>query len=613
MFELSLAGARSWLGATVAVALSSAVLVPVASAGPGYELDPVKSSIATEAEGPRGVAIDQVSQNLYVTEVTTDQATGGHGLIEQFDASGVPTANSPFVTGADDFFVGVAVNPATQGLYAYQVEFTTPQGNLGTPRMNTFSSTGVPGPFFVPSKSKAPQLAADVAGRVYLPNDSTGTVQVFSSTGALQDSIPCTGCPGGPFEEPVSVALDSAANLYVVDLADDGRVIKFKPSGGTYVYDSVLQTGSGAAAVGVDPANDDVFVGSVEDSTYHVIAYDAFGTQFDDFGGGLFAPPAFGAIGAGQIAVNATTRKVYVADSGGNAVWIFNRVASIPAPIASTTAVSSLGQQRATLNASVNPKGHGLSDCHFDYTNHADFQANGFTNATAAPCQFEPVGSSSTPTLLTATGLTPATDYDYRIVVTSNGGTAEGTAMQFKTLPPLPPSASIGTASAITQTKATLSGSVNPKGGDVSDCHFDYTNQADFQANGFANAKSTECLFTPEGTSNSPVSTITTGLTAGTTYRFRVVATTNAGTTEAAGGTFATLADTCATNPAVCPQPPVIIEEPFVEDEAQLPAIVPPVTPTTPLKCRKGFKKKKVRGKLKCVKIKKKRAKRRPI
>ena len=611
MFRSSLAHARLCSSAAIAAALSSAVLASAASAGPGYELDPAKPSIALGAQGPRGVAIDQVSQLLYVTELTADQANGDPGQIEQFNASGIPTADSPFVTGGDDFFVGVAVNPVNQSIYAYQTQLTTPVGTRGSPLLSTFSSTGVVGSSFAPIKSTAAQLAVDASGRLYFPNDGTGTVQIFNSTGTLEGSIACTGCPGGEFDEPASIALDSAANLYVVDLANGGRAIKFNLSAGSYVYDSTLQSGAGAAAVGVDPASGDVFVGDWAEGTYHVVAYDSFGVQFDDFGGGVFASPTFGAIGAGQIAVNQTTQKVYVADSGANVVRVFRRVASIPAPTASTAAPSSKGQLGATLNAVVNPNGHGLSDCHFEYTDDADFQLNGFTAATSIPCFAKPIGSSGSTASASVSGLTPETTYDYRIVVTSNGGTAKGTAQAFETLPPLPPDVTTGSALVITQTSATIGGTVNPKGGPISDCHFEYTDDADFQLNGFTAATSKACLAKPSGTANASVSAKLTGLTADTDYRFRVVATNNSGKSEATAKAFATLADTCATNPAVCPppeeKPPVT--PPPVTLPAQPPVITPPATPPAkPLKCRKGFKKKQVRGKPKCVKIKKKRA-----
>lgn len=589
--------------ATLLLAATSAALASSASAGPGYQ--PNAASIALSGEISHGIAIDQVSQDIYVTELTTDAFSFAPGQVEQFTGSGTPTASSPFVTGgSNDYFIGVAVNPATQGIYAYQAQLSTPFGLKGISQMNTFSSSGTPGPSFNPSKSTAPQIAADSAGRVYFPNDSTASVQIFDSAGTLKDSVTCTGCPGGAFGKLTGVALDSVGNLYAVDISGGGRVIKFKPSGGSFVYDSVLQSGEGAVAVGVDPSSNDVFVGDLESGTFHVVAYDSSGAQFDDFGGGLVGGPAAGPETSAQIAANATTHKVYVSDPKGEKVWIFDRVASIPAPTATTVAPSSLGQLEATLKASVNPKGHGFRDCHFEYTDAADFQANGFANADSIKCLPKPYGSTAVTAQARLEGLSPATDYDYKIVVTSNGGSAEGAAQEFKTLPPLAPTVSTGSASLVTMTSATITGSVNPNGGPISECRLEYTDEASFQASGFASAVSKACAPNPTGTTTTPVSAKISGLKAGTTYRFRVVATNNSGPAEAADKTFATQAETCAMNPAVCPKTP----SPETPAVTPAPALLPLPTPTQPkpLKCRKGFKKKRVHGKLKCVKIKKK-------
>jgi hypothetical protein len=597
-------GCRSISAALLAVAVS-AVATSSASAGPGYAQDP--ASIALGAEDPHSIAIDQVSQDLYVTELTTDFSSEAHGQIEQFDASGTPTVNSPFVTGGSDYFTGVAVNPVTQGIYAYQAQLSSPEGPKGTSQMNTFSSTGAPGTSFSPSKSTGPQIAADSAGRVYYPNDSAGAVQVFDSTGALKDSIPCTGCPGGPFGKLTGVALDSAGNLYAVDIGQEGRVVKFEPSGASFAYDSILQSGEGAVAVAVDPSSNDVFVGDLDGGTYHVLAYDSTGVQFDDFGGGVVGGPPFGPETSGQIAASAATHKVYVADPNAKKLWIFDRVASIPAPTATTTAASSLGQVKAILNASVNPKGHGLRDCHFEYTDHADFLLNEFANATSIPCSTKPYGSTSAPASVSVGGLAPATDYDYRIAVTSNGGSVSGSAQSFETLPPLAPTPTTGSASLITMTSATIAGTVNAHGGPISDCHFEYTSEPNFQKNGFTGASSKDCAPVPNGTTNVAVSAKISALTAATSYRFRLVATNNSGTAEAVEKTFQTQAETCATNSALCPPPAP--EETPAGPALPAPVLQPlPVAtrpPVKPLKCRKGFKKKKVHGKAKCVKIKK--------
>lgn len=606
MFDLPAAG-RDRRALCAAILLAAAIALPAstARAAPGYELDSAQPSIALSATIPLDIAIDQSTQRLYVAELSTDLLSFAPGQIEQLDASGAPTPASPFVTGASDFFAGVAVNPETHGIYAYQGELQTPAGNHGTPKMSVFSSTGVLGNSFNPGEA-VPGLAADSFGRVFFPDLFGNTVKVFDATGALKGAIACTGCPGGAFDEPKGVAFDSAGNLYVVDVGGE-RAIKFKPSGGSYEYDSVLQSGAGAVAVGVDPASNDVFVGDLGPAGYHVVAFDSSGTQFDDFGAGVFGSPRPGPRGAGQIAVNASTHKVYITDPSetGDVIRVFSRVASIPAPSATTSPPSPVGQQEATLKASVNPHGHGLLDCHFEYTDDADFDANGFANADSVPCSTKPGGTVSTTVTAPLKGLTPATAYDYRIMVASNGGDGEGTAQEFTTLPPLPPAVTTGTATAIGQAKATLVGSVNPRGGPISDCHFEYTSEADFQQNGFTKAASVSCSPKPAGTTDVSVSAKLIGLLSGASYRFRVVATNNSGTADGLDRTFTTVAETCATNPSLCPPPgetPVSVIPPVLQP--------PPQTSPPPakkaLRCRHGFRKKRVRGKQRCVKIKRK-------
>jgi hypothetical protein len=588
------------LTATAVVALASP-----AWAGPGYELDSAKSSFDVGGEVAHGIAVDQVSQAIYVSVVSENQFAGKPGYVAQLDSSGAPTANSPFGTGGEDLFAGVAVNPVTQGIYAYQTEIFSQLGNAGVSKMTNFSSSGVAGASFTPTRSRAPQLAADASGRVYFPNDTSGSVQVFTSTGELKETILCTGCPGGVFVEPNSAAIDSAGNLYVTDLAAGGRAIKFTQSGGgAHVYSSVLQSGKGAVAVGVDPASNDVFVGDLESGTYHITVYNSAGVQFDDFGAGVVGPPPFGSYSAGQIAANATTHRVYVTDPSTSGVWIFKRIASIPAPTATTSATSTSSQVEGIIKASVNPNGHVLGDCHFEYTNATDFGANGFANAKSLACAPTPSGSTVVPTSRQLTGLSPGTTYDYRIVASSFGGKAEGGAQTFTTLPPLAPDVTTGSASVVTTATTTLGGTVNAHGGPVSNCHFEYTTNADFEASGFTKATLANCSPKPSGTNNTPVSAKISALTAGTSYRFRVVATNNSGTAEGLNQTFATVAETCENTPALCPPP--------AEEKTAPPApLAPPVAPAPtapskkPLKCRKGFKKKTVHGKAKCVKIKK--------
>lgn len=596
-----------WLTRVVALAgvASVALLSPMAAwAGPGFQLDSVHPSISLSAEAPVGIAIDQSSQAIYVAEASRDVEGLQPGQIEQLSPSGTPTASSPFGTGGQDIFASVAVNPVTHDVYAYQVEFATPQGNKGTPKVSVFSSTGVLGASFATANAQAGTLAADASGRLFLPNSISAAVQIFSPSGTLEGSIACGACPGGPFVTPQAVAFGSSGELYVVDSDGAGRVLRFAPSGGTYVYSSTLQSGAGAVAVAADVASGNVFVGDRVNGKYHVVAYDSSGVAFDDFGAGLVSPAQI-EDATGQLAVNSITHKLYLSDPEGNNLWLFEPIGSIPAPTASVEAASPVGQVLVTLRGSVDPKAHMLTDCDFEYTDHADFLANGFANADSAPCPAL-VGESG-PVSATVNGLTPGTSYDYRLVVASFGGSGESGTQSFQTLPLLPPEATTGAASSVTKATATLAGTVNPKGGTVSNCRFEYVTEAAFQSGGFAGATLKTCSPTPTGNVANAVTGKVTGLAPGTAYRFRVVVTNNAGTTQAADSSFATPAETCAENPALCPpsEPPLPASPAPV---GAAPILAPPApAPRKPLKCRRGFKKKKVRGKLKCVRVKKRR------
>jgi hypothetical protein len=608
MARFTFSGPRA-IGVAVLAAVAMAWAAGTAWAGPGYQPASSGSPIPLDAEIPAGVAIDQSTQAIYVAEGSRGLLNLEAGEVEQLSSAGTPTASSPFGTGGQDLFVSVAVNPVTHGVYTYQIEASTPFGLKGSSEVNVFSSAGVAGASFSPANTLALSLASDSSGRLFLPSSPTSSVQIFGPTGTLEGSVSCGSCPGGAFVTPQSVAFDSAGDLYVVDIAAGGRVLKFKPSGGSYVYESTLQSGAGAVAVGVDGSSGDVFVGDLVGSKYHLVAYDSSGTEFDDFGAGLITHSQIEQI-SGQIAVNATTGKLYVSNPGGNDLLVFEPIASIPSPTASVIEPSPLGQTTASLRATVNPKGHVLTSCGFEYTNQADFEANGFTNAETASCP-PLVGEKESTTISSpsVSGLAPATVYDYRIKIASYGGAAESGPRTFETLPPLPPVATTGAASALTKTTTTLGGSVNPKGGVISNCHFEWVSEAAFAVGGFAGASSKACTPTPSGNTATNVTAKATGLTAGTAYRFRVVATNNSGTGTATDASFATAAETCAENQALCPPSGGSSQPPSSSPPVVAPAPTPSPTPAKPLKCRKGFKKKKVRGKQKCVRIKKHRGK----
>ena len=127
-----------------------------------------------------------------------------------------------------------------------------------------------------------------------------------------------------------------------------------------------------------------------------------------------------------------------------------------------------MGKTEATLGAAVNPEGAEVSECRFEYgTSSNPYEAS-------LPCA-APLGDGETAlaTSVTAKELVPNTLYHFRVVAANAGGTTDGKDITFKTLP-VTPTVSGGAARDVTQTGATLAGAVNPNGGEVTECWFEY-------------------------------------------------------------------------------------------------------------------------------------------
>jgi hypothetical protein len=113
------------------------------------------------------------------------------------------------------------------------------------------------------------------------------------------------------------------------------------------------------------------------------------------------------------------------------------------------------------------------------------------------------------------------------------------------------PTVETKTASGVGQTTATLNASVNPNGGEVTECKLEY---------GTTNAYGLTAACTPSpGSGTSPVAVSTSlellSLSEDTTYHFRISATNPGGTRTGADGTFKTLPNP----PAVVTNPPAVV------------------------------------------------------
>jgi hypothetical protein len=146
-------------------------------------------------------------------------------------------------------------------------------------------------------------------------------------------------------------------------------------------------------------------------------------------------------------------------------------------------------------------------------------------------------------------GLSPDTTYHYRIVATNNAGTTEGIDTTLTTLPATPPTATAEAATGVSQSGATLRGKVNPHGGSISDCHFEY-------GAGLSYSMTVPCP-TAVGvvTTNVAESQPVTGLSPATNYHYRLKVTSNTGTVTSNDSEFTTPAGPQVSKPEVPPAP----------------------------------------------------------
>jgi len=206
--------------------------------------------------------------------------------------------------------------------------------------------------------------------------------------------------------------------------------------------------------------------------------------------------------------------------------------AAASAPTVTTGPVTSVGPTTATVSGTVNPNGTSTS-WYVEYGTTTSYGSK--TSSTNAGS-----GTSAVAVSASLTGLQPGTTYHYRFVGTSSAGTDQGADGLLTTS--AAPQAVTGSASSVTTTSATLNGTVNPNGR-ATTWYFEY---------GTSTSYGSKTPVKDAGLGTSPVSesAAVTGLGAGRTYHFRLVATSDAGTSNGSDQTFLTSAPPTVTTKA---------------------------------------------------------------
>ncbi|HEV7495822.1 hypothetical protein [Baekduia sp.] len=408
-------------------------------------------------------------------------------------------------------------------------------------------------------------------GDVYVGDTGSNLIQKFSASGSLVAAWGAGGqldgstATDGPFGPLAGIAVDNAGTLDVFDI--NTRMFEFAQDG-TFSIDFTTARGTSSNGLAVDGAGNffkvngdpsveefqsdgtDIGQATASNVTTGLAADTVSGDLYVDTGASIehYAFPAcvpvpnvgcdpadsFGASnlnGAAGLAVDPASGTIYAADAGNDRIAVFG---SIALPDVTTGSASNIASATATLNGTVNPAGVAVTDCHFAYVDDAHFSASAadpYAAGATVPCaEVAGAGTSDVAVHADLTGLAVGTTYHFRLQAANADGSSVGQDATFSTPPP--PVITGASAINLTATAADLTARINPRGIDTT-YHFEW---------GATMAYGTS-IPVPDadigaGTGDIDVSQHLTGLTAGTTYHFRVLATSASGTTTGADHTF---------------------------------------------------------------------------
>ena len=202
----------------------------------------------------------------------------------------------------------------------------------------------------------------------------------------------------------------------------------------------------------------------------------------------------------------------------------FTTLSATGPPVVITNPATLIASFSATLNGSVDP--HGLTTTvYFQYGTTTSY---GHSTATQSK-----TGNTYQNVAANISGLAASTTYHFRVVATNSAGTKYGSDRTFTTLSATgPPVVITNAATNVASSSATLNGSLDPHG---------LTTTVYFQYGTTTSYGHTTATQSKTGNTYQNVAANISGLTASTTFHFRIVATNSAGTVYGSDRTFTTL------------------------------------------------------------------------
>jgi hypothetical protein len=446
----------------------------------------------------------------------------------------------------DHPYFGVAVDEATNDLYTTAISGSNGQSGevfdlpaVDLPDAGTKAASNITRTSATLNARMDPASGGDITACHF----DYGT-----DTSYALGTLPCT--PGPNYLSPQNVSADTPTNL-TPDTIYHYRVVGTNGGGTLTGPDLTFRTKTTVFDVSTDAATDvqqlsatlnGSYTGDGPDTQY----YFEYGTD-NSYGQTSATPPGtdngtdtgpqnltFDLTG---LHTNTTYHYRFVAHNSIGYTYGADRafVTAFPdLPTISATSSSSVTQSGATLSAEINP-GLGPTVYRFQYGTSDSYGSRTY------PGDPLPDDAVSHPVSSDISGLSSGTTYHYRVIATNFAGNAYGPDQTFTT--PASPLVGSPDATAITQTTAMLGAMVNPSLSPTT-YHFAYGSSDSYG------------LSTPESgsvgadSSPHPAAAAISGLSPGTTYHFRIVATNAIGNASTPDQTFTT-----APAPVVKPTP----------------------------------------------------------
>lgn len=522
--------------AACAVAFSAATLAPSASGALTHEPEPFSpldgSGSGLTLNEPNAVAIDEATGNVFVSNAGPGRdgvailgAEGGApvGLVAPFSAGGITFAEG---AGVGLAFDNGSASPNRGDLYAYDAQTETVKKYLRNPATERYELEPA-GEMAVPGAGRYAGLAVNQDGDIYVDSSGNGSpsgapsLWVFDSSGVERASYSF----GSPLNRWAGqLAIDAAGDLFVQ--RNLGPIYKFPANAAGEIDPAVFTEFVGGASTGVayDSATNHIYVvwsGGV------VGEYDAAsGAKVTEFGRETFSQRPE------QIAVNAATGRIYVADYVADDVVAFGPATIVPT--VTVGAASDVTGTKATLNGVVDPEGIEVRECFFEWG--ADLNGAPNYEHTAQCAALPPTNSDPDPVTAAVAGLVPnGKTYHFRLVAKNGNGAERSADATFVTADTVATEA----AGEVTPGTVTLHGTVRPEGLPYTRCAFGYgpTTTAGFEAEAECDPPAAGV---PVDFSAHAVSASVAGLRPNTTYKFRLSATNAEGALSGKELTFET-------------------------------------------------------------------------